>query len=214
MAATTLSKFASGSPLPIMTTLLTRRSPLGVAPRARFAIHSWPMISAVLRLRLKPCLPVEQNLQSSAQPACEEMHRVPLLASGMNTLSTALPLPASISHFRVPSAAVASEMTRGGSIVALAASLSRRVLARSLIFEKSASPYWCIQRSSCLARNGFSPISAKKPLNCAASWLSRFGFTMALDSTRVNVQGREEIGNFDFGRVHGVRAMHRVGIDT
>src|SRR4051812_11584906 len=33
----------------------------GWAPRALFASHNWPMISAVVRLRLKPCLPVEQN---------------------------------------------------------------------------------------------------------------------------------------------------------
>src|SRR5450759_2474370 len=35
------------------------------------------MISATLRLRLKPCLPVEQNVQFSAQPAWVETHNVP-----------------------------------------------------------------------------------------------------------------------------------------
>ncbi len=134
------------------------------------------MISAVLRLRLKPCLPVEQNLQSRAQPACDDTHNVPRLVSGMNTVSTALRLPTSISHLRVPSAAVTSETTGGASITALAPSFSRSGLARSLIFEKSASPNWCIQRSSCLARNGFSPMSAKKLTSCAASRSRRLGF--------------------------------------
>ena len=61
------------------------------------------MISPVVRLRLKPCLPVEQNRQLTAQPACVEMHSVPRWVSGMNTVSTALPCPTSSSHLRVPS---------------------------------------------------------------------------------------------------------------
>jgi hypothetical protein len=101
--------------MPIITTLLMMR-PLSArlrpppsfasraAPSNLFASHSWPMISAALRLRLKPCLPVEQKAQSSAQPACEDTHRVPRLVSGMNTVSTALALPTSSSHLRVPSA--------------------------------------------------------------------------------------------------------------
>jgi hypothetical protein len=44
------------------------------------------MISATVRLRLKPCLPVEQKEQSSAHPACVEMHSVPRSSSGMNTV--------------------------------------------------------------------------------------------------------------------------------
>lgn len=46
-------------------------------PRALLAIHTWPMISALVRSLLKPCLPVEQKLQSRAQPACDDTHRVP-----------------------------------------------------------------------------------------------------------------------------------------
>ena len=65
-----------------------------------------PKISAVLRLREKPCLPVEQKLQLTAQPACDDTHSVPRRASGMNTASTALPPPTSNSHLRVESRAV------------------------------------------------------------------------------------------------------------
>ncbi|MNG40926.1 hypothetical protein D3C84_1297780 [compost metagenome] len=54
--------------MPIITTLDTTRSFFGVTPIALFAHHSWPMISAVLRLRLKPWRPVEQKVHSSAQP--------------------------------------------------------------------------------------------------------------------------------------------------
>jgi hypothetical protein len=99
--------------MPIITTLVIGARPASThgartpsASSARFASHSWPTISAVPRFRLKPCLPVEQNAQSSAHPACDEMQSVPRSASGMYTPSTALPLPASSSHLRVPSVAV------------------------------------------------------------------------------------------------------------
>ena len=91
------------------------------------------MISATDRLRLKPCLPVEQKEQSSAQPACEEMHSVPRSVSGIYTASTALPPPTSSSHLRVPSPAIESRTTRGARISASIISASRVVLARSVI---------------------------------------------------------------------------------
>ncbi|MNN81324.1 hypothetical protein D3C81_1981390 [compost metagenome] len=70
MAATTLSKFSSGSPMPIITTLVMARSILaGTVPNDLLAIHTWPITSAAVRLLLNPCLPVEQKLQSRAQPA-------------------------------------------------------------------------------------------------------------------------------------------------
>ena len=76
--------------MPIITTLVIGGLPCSIhgavkpsASRVRLACHSCPMISAVVRLRLKPCLPVEQNAQSSAHPACEEMHSVPRSSSGM-----------------------------------------------------------------------------------------------------------------------------------
>ena len=85
-----MSKLASGSPMPIITTLVIGARPCSThgavtpsASSARLACQSWPMISPVVRLRLKPCLPVEQNAQSSAQPACDEMHSVPRSSSGM-----------------------------------------------------------------------------------------------------------------------------------
>ncbi len=76
--------------MPIITTLVIGARPASThgaampsASSVRFACQSWPTISPVVRLRLNPCLPVEQNAQSSAQPACDEMHSVPRSSSGM-----------------------------------------------------------------------------------------------------------------------------------
>ena len=98
------------------------------------------MISAVLRLRLNPCFPVEQKAQSSTHPAWLETHSVPRFVSGMNTASTALASSTLRSHLRVPSSAVVSPTMSGGSMRACVASLSRRPLARSLMRAKSLSP--------------------------------------------------------------------------
>ena len=54
--------------MPMNTTLVMMRSPPSFQPSSRFASHTWPTISAVVRLRLKPCCAVEQNVQSIAQP--------------------------------------------------------------------------------------------------------------------------------------------------
>ncbi|MNW11504.1 hypothetical protein D3C71_2089800 [compost metagenome] len=69
--------------MPIITTLVRRRCLCGILPRWRAATHTWPMISAVERLRLKPWVAVEQNVQFSAQPTCEDTHSVPRFLSGM-----------------------------------------------------------------------------------------------------------------------------------
>ncbi|MNH20618.1 hypothetical protein D3C79_803950 [compost metagenome] len=70
--------------MPIMTTLVMARSILaGTVPKDLLASHTWPITSAAVRLLLKPCLPVEQKLQSRAQPACDETQRVPRSSVGM-----------------------------------------------------------------------------------------------------------------------------------
>src|ERR1019366_9426633 len=134
------------------------------------------MISATLRLRLKPCLPVEQNVQFSAHPAWVETHKVPLWRTGARdegpakwdrpaevmpatasppfssapelswsptgiyTASTALPVPTSSSHLRVPSSDNPSRITFGAVMHAHCASLSRNAAAMSVIAAKSGSP--------------------------------------------------------------------------
>src|SRR5512135_246963 len=166
------------------------------------------MISAVDRLRLKPCLTVEQNAQSSAQPACVETHSVPRPSSGMNTVSTALPVPTSSSHLRVPSEAVSSRTTVGAWTQAICLSFSRREIARSLIASKSDSPFLYIQRSTCLARKDFSPCSANQAVMAAGSKSRRFCFIETKRLAGVDVQRREEIGDLDRCGFRCVGAVH------
>ena len=61
------------------------------------------MISPTFRFLLKPIFAVAQKSQSTAQPTCEETHKVALLPSGMRTISTRSPSPTSNNHFLVPS---------------------------------------------------------------------------------------------------------------
>ena len=136
------------------------------------------MISAVVRLRLNPWRPVEQNWQAIVQPAWVETHSVPRLASGMKTVSTALPWPTSSSHLRVPSAATLSAIIGGGTTSASAASISRAPLARSVMRAKSDSPNRCTHRSTCRARNAFWPRPAKYPPSAPASSPSRLTFIL------------------------------------
>ncbi len=77
--------------MPIITTLVTGRLALSLRePPLLEATHTWPMISALVRLRWKPCLPVEQKLQSSEQPTWDDTHRVRRLplSAGISTVST------------------------------------------------------------------------------------------------------------------------------
>src|SRR3546814_19299784 len=87
IARTTLSKFISGSPMPIITTLVSLRCLCGTLPRCFAATHTWPMISAVDRLRLKPWVAVEQHWHLSAQPPCDDTHSVPLPFARLNPAS-------------------------------------------------------------------------------------------------------------------------------
>ncbi|MNE59978.1 hypothetical protein D3C80_1551000 [compost metagenome] len=129
--------------MPIITTLVMARSILaGTVPKDLLAIHTWPMISAAVRSLLKPCLPVEQKLQSSAQPACEDTHRVPRLPCGMYTVSTQLPEFTRTTHLRVPSLEMSSLTISGPRISAQALSFSRKALPILLMASKSSTPKW------------------------------------------------------------------------
>jgi hypothetical protein len=142
MARTTLSKFSSGSPMPIMTTLVSLRWWCGTLPRCFAATQTWPMISAVLRLRLKPWVPVEQKVQASPQPTWLDTQSVPRPLSGMKTHSMALPPSIPSSHLCVPSAEGFSNRTLGGTTSAWASSLARSSLPRSVIWPKSVTCRW------------------------------------------------------------------------
>ena len=139
IARTTLSKFISGSPMPIITTLVSLRCWCGTLPRWRAATQTWPMISAVDRLRLKPWVAVEQNWQFSAQPTCEDTHSVPRPLSGMNTASIAFFGSMPSSHLWVPSVEGLSKMTIGARTSACCSSLARSALPRSVMSLKSVT---------------------------------------------------------------------------
>ena len=63
-AASTLSRFIIGSPMPMKTRWLTGSM--------RRKCSTWSRISAAVRLRPNFILPVAQNVQVSGQPDCEE----------------------------------------------------------------------------------------------------------------------------------------------
>ena len=98
------------------------------------------MISATLRLRLKPCCAVEQKLQSSAQPTCEETQIVLREPSGICTVSMCWPSASSSTHFTVPSRAGWATTMRGTDTSARAASSTRRALGTSVMASKSVTP--------------------------------------------------------------------------
>ena len=71
--------------MPITTTWLSSRGPLGVghSASASRATSSWLTISWARRLRTSGIVPVWQNEQVRLQPTWVERHSVPRAASGM-----------------------------------------------------------------------------------------------------------------------------------
>ena len=126
--------------MPIITTLVIGRSPRALAGSECHANQSWAMISAALRLRLKPCRAVAQKVQSRAQPTCEETHSVARSPSGMYTVSMALPSSRRITHLRVPSLLSCCITSSGARTSASSISRVRRALLMSVIWAKSVTP--------------------------------------------------------------------------
>src|SRR4029077_18565136 len=238
-AGTTLRKLASGSPIPISTTLVTWRSSPGVLAAAagpaaptrccssrsssRSASHTCPTISAVLRLRLKPCWAVAQNEQSSAQPTCEEMHSVPRSGSGMNTISNAWAASARSSHLRVRSPERCCERMSGARTSACAATRAREYFARSVIAANELTPRLYIQFISWRARNGLLPSCATNASSAGRRRPSRvvgsvsaavMAVRRALLVARLQFRGAEEVGNLARRGVGRIRAVHHVLLDA
>src|SRR3954464_10063466 len=223
--------------MPIMTTLeITRSSRPRCWRRKCAANHSWEMMSPVVRLRLKPWWPVEQKRQPTAQPACEEMHRVPRSVSGIKTVSMTSPAPTSNSHLMVPSVESWRETTLGPWIWAEPVSFSRRDFARSVICVKSVAPFWWSQRRSWGARKRFSPSRSQKAAKPSRSKSRRLAVIAAGSRwnrpkqatalvkgseawgrtwlTRVNVHAGEEEGDFHLGGFRGVGTVHGIGVNA
>src|SRR5207302_7943 len=181
-----------------------------------------PTISAVLRLRLKPCRAVAQNEQSSTQPTCEEMHRVPRSGSGMNTISNAWAASARSSHLRVPSPERRCERIGGARTSACAASSVRKSLARSVMSSNEPTPRLYIQFISWRARNGWPPSRATKLSSAARGSPSRLVRGVAADVmavrralliARMELRGAEEVGDLARRGVWRVRSVHHVALD-
>src|SRR5512139_3029616 len=84
----------------------------------------------------------------------------------------------------------------------------------SVICAKSATPAWCTQWNTCLARNGFSPSSPNQAVSPSRSRSSRFcGITVRLAAC-VDFAGREEIRDLDRGGFRRVGAVHGIGVDA
>src|SRR6185437_1761857 len=225
-AGTTLRKLASGSPMPMRTTLLTMRSRAESWAKepasSRLASQTCPTISAVVRLRLKPCCAVEQNEQSSAQPTCEEMQRVPRSGSGMKTISNACEASARNTHLRVPSADCCAVTICGVSMHARSLSRARKSLARSVIASNEDSPRLYTQFMSWRARKGLLPSSATNASSAGRGSPSRFVAVVseevmtasAASAARMQLRRAEEIGDLTGGRIRRIGAMDDVLLDT
>ena len=89
-ASRTASKLYSGSPMPIITMLVSIRPSgwLGHSPSTSRASITCPTISAGVRLRTSRIVPVWQKRQLSVQPTWLDTHRVPRDPHrGMKTIS-------------------------------------------------------------------------------------------------------------------------------
>ena len=103
-AASTLSRFMSGSPMPMKTARFTGS--------LRRKCRAWSRISEAVRLRPKRIVPVAQNVQVRGQPDCEETQtdRRPS-RNRISTASTGRPSRVCSSALTVPSPERASRLS-------------------------------------------------------------------------------------------------------
>ena len=243
IARTTLSKFSSGSPMPIITTLVSLRCWCGTLPRCRAATQTWPMISAVDRLRLKPWVAVEQNWQFSAQPTCEDTHSVPRPLSGMNTVSMALlrypcraatcgcrrrrpcrAPPAAHARLAVLLELGAQRLAEVGHVaeigdVAVVDPLHHLVRAEALLAERLPRRSARGRRDrgrSRLDRVGRSRRrGSRTPASPMSGSMSMRSITLSSPTQRGQTfGGGEEVGDFDRRVLQRVRTVHGVGVDA
>ncbi len=176
-ASATASRLYRGSPMPMKTMLVSRRSPGGAAHSARSsrATWTWATISAAVRLRTSAWVPVWQKVQLSVQPTWLETQRAPERpTSGMNTVSASTPGAKAISHLITPSPLSWRSTILGRSMVNRLASSARASLAMLLMGEKSVTPALWIHRHTCPVRIRASAGVAAPPSTRAAESWARF----------------------------------------
>ena len=155
-AASRLSRFASGSPIPITTMWLIR----SVAGRRRASRSSCSRISPVVRLRTTPSMPLAQNTHPIAQPTCELMQTVRRSPSRSMTHSIRCRSWSSSKSFSVPSSACEWVAMVVVQRVNSASRVSRRVLGRSVMSAKDDARLPYSQRRTAFARQAGWPSSA------------------------------------------------------
>ena len=171
-ASATLSKLERGSPMPMKTMLLTRFPAMASAERI------CPMISPVVRWRLRPSSPEAQNLQPKAQPTWEETQRVTrsdfspfsAAAAGMMTDSTRLPSSILVRNFRVVSAEPWISTISGVWKRKFSASRFLSAGGRLLIASKVVTRLRHTQSRTCWVRNLVCPCSVRKASSFSSVW--------------------------------------------
>ena len=138
-AVQTASKFASGSPIPMSTTLPSWPQPSNL--QRLEAITTCSTISPELSCRPKPASPVAQKVQPIAQPAWLETHTVVRSRYRIRTVSMRLPSRVSSSHFNVePLSATLSAAQRNADASAGASSSRSRSARGSMKARQPAAP--------------------------------------------------------------------------
>ena len=158
--------------MPMKTRLLTRFPAMDSAERI------CPMISPVVRLRLRPSRPEAQNLQPKAQPTWEETQRVmrsacspfSAAAAGMMTDSTRLPSSILVRNFRVVSAEPWTSTISGVWKRKFSDSRFLSAGGRLVIASKEVTRLRHTQSRTCWARNLVWPRSVRKASSFSSVW--------------------------------------------
>ena len=167
-AAERLSKFASGSPIPI-TTMFSNSNFASALPDVRIFLstngRAWATISPAVRLRTNPRIADAQNLHPHAQPTCVLTQSVflvlPSSAGALSsTHSTKLPSGRANRYFFVSSPAFRSPTSFAGSKSNLSprnpasfAGRAGKALGAKIFLEYT-------QSNTCFARNFSNPAAA------------------------------------------------------
>ena len=151
-------RLSRGSPMPMKTRLRIMGWSMRLSPSRIRATRTWLRISPAVMLRIKPIVPVLQNVQPIAQPICEDTHwairtepSCPVL--GRMTVSTNAPSRSRSNSFSVPSHEVCTVTISGSTISATSASLARSCLETSVMASNEVACFCQIHCQTCAARN-------------------------------------------------------------
>ncbi len=131
-APNVLRSFASGSPIPMNTTLVSRRGVVeGSRGAERLPHRTWAAISPAVRLFCSPICPVAQNPHPIAHPDCVETQTVARSRYPMSTVSMTWRPPSRSRALRVAPRSASRSSSTSTSIGSSASRRSRRRLGTS-----------------------------------------------------------------------------------